>query len=68
MNPTNIAMTADEYRELEDSYSGVCLSCGATRFGDTEPDAEGYHCDNCGEDTVSGAMTAMMDGYITITD
>jgi hypothetical protein len=33
---------------------GFCLSCGAEHF-ECEPDAENYHCDDCGTDAVFGA-------------
>jgi hypothetical protein len=33
---------------------GVCVACGDDAEG-VEPDAEGYTCETCGEDSVFGA-------------
>lgn len=33
--------------------SGLCIRCGAERYG-VEPDASEYPCDECGEDAVFG--------------
>lgn len=35
---------------------GFCTACGAEADA-CEPDAEGYHCEACGADAVSGAET-----------
>jgi Zn finger protein HypA/HybF involved in hydrogenase expression len=39
--------------------TGICLSCGATKE-DVEPDAQGYTCDVCGENTVDGFEMAVI--------
>jgi predicted amidophosphoribosyltransferase len=33
---------------------GFCIACGADADG-CEPDAENYHCEDCGENQVFGA-------------
>ena len=35
------------------SNTGICMGCGGSQ-GSTEPDAQGYHCESCGEDKVCG--------------
>lgn len=62
-----MTLTEEEYRDLEDAYSGICTACGEIRHGETEPDAEGYHCEACGENTVVGMMNALLDGTIDIS-
>lgn len=49
-----IELTESEYRLHEEEYNGFCLACGATAYGDTEPDARNYTCDECGEEKVFG--------------
>lgn len=38
---------------------GYCVACGEESDG-CEPDAEGYHCENCGEYAVCGAESLFM--------
>lgn len=40
---------------------GVCLACGNDQDG-TEPDAENYTCDECGESCVMGAQQILIAG------
>lgn len=61
-------MTEEQYVELQDSYSGICLACGAVRFGDTEPDADDYPCEECGENKVQGIENALISGQVAFTD
>lgn len=62
-------MSEDEYQEHVDSYDGYCTRCDAvTRDGMTEPDAERYHCDECGGKTCMGVELALVCGYIEIGD
>lgn len=61
-----IAMSEAEYHEHNNLYSGVCLSCGEIRIGDTEPDAEGYPCEHCEAPRVIGLEQALMLGYLEI--
>lgn len=47
----------DDIQYHEDNNNGFCTHCSEwTREGGTEPDAENYPCDDCGKDTVVGAM------------
>ena len=62
-----IEITADEYQELRDEYSGICLNCEEYAEG-VEPDARDYECEACGEKTVYGIEEALMMGKVTITD
>lgn len=50
-----IKITIEQLKELDDNYSGVCLACGEIAHGDTEPDAENYHCELCGKNKVMGS-------------
>jgi hypothetical protein len=61
-------MTEAEYEEHRETNSGLCLACGEIKFGDTEPDAENYECDSCGEHQVQGIENAMVDGNIEIVE
>lgn len=63
-----VKMTSEEYLSHCEDYDGVCTQCGAIRYGDTEPDAEEYNCDECGLDAVQGIENAMIDGNIIIVD
>lgn len=63
-----VTMTEDTYLELVDSYGGVCLACGELAWGDTEPDARGYTCSECGIAAVMGIELALMAGRVTLRD
>lgn len=56
-----IESCGEDYFEFfeEINGDGICLSCGNIQGG-TEPDAEGYQCHDCGEDTVMGIEQALM--------
>ena len=62
-NGTRVEVPAEylDGTSLEDV--GYCLYCGAER-ANTEPDAENYTCDKCGDDTVFGAQQLLMMGHI----
>lgn len=60
-----IKMTMEEYEEAQESYQGICLNCGELR-DETEPDAENYPCEFCGEDKVQGIENALIDMNIDI--
>ena len=62
-----IEMTSDEYQDLRDEYSGICLNCEEYADG-VEPDARNYECESCGESKVFGIEEALMMGRIIITD
>ena len=49
-----IKLTEDEFRSNDSDYNGICLSCGKTAIGSTEPDAREYECEYCDEKAVYG--------------
>jgi hypothetical protein len=61
-----ITMTEDEYRELEDDYSGLCVCCGEITDGDCEPDTRGRTCEACGERGVCGLEELLVQMQIRI--
>jgi predicted RNA-binding Zn-ribbon protein involved in translation (DUF1610 family) len=63
-----IKMSEADFRMHRNDYNGICESCGAVRWGETEPDAEEYPCEECGEDTVTGIENALLGGIICITE
>lgn len=60
-------MTEEEYEELCESSSGICLACREIQYGGCEPDAEGYECGMCGEHRVQGIENALIAGNIAFT-
>jgi predicted RNA-binding Zn-ribbon protein involved in translation (DUF1610 family) len=62
-----VEMTEEEFLEIQSAYQGVCASCGEIRDC-TEPDAEDYECEACGENTVVGVDNALIMGIIEITE
>jgi hypothetical protein len=60
-----IKITEEEYENARNDYLGVCLACGEFR-DNTEPDAEEYECDCCGEYKVQGIENALICGNIEI--
>jgi hypothetical protein len=62
-----LTLTTEEYEQHVDNSDGVCLACGEVRWGDTEPDAEGYPCEACGEDQVMGIENALIEARIQIS-
>lgn len=61
-------ITLSKIKELENSYSGICMACGATRYGMTEPDAENYHCDQCEENAVLGPHWLVFSDEVEIVE
>jgi len=61
-----LKITESEYHQHRNDYNGFCTECGAIAFGDTEPDAEYYECEKCGEQAVMGIEQAMLHGIIDI--
>jgi hypothetical protein len=64
MATTTISM--EEYNQHRGDYDGLCLACSEWSFGGTEPDAEEYECEACGESKVVGAEIALMSGAINV--
>lgn len=50
----------EEYLEARDTYLGYCTECKDWTRDSTEPDAEGYDCPVCDQDTVIGADNYLM--------
>lgn len=63
-----VKMSVSEYQDHCDENNGICLVCGAIRYGDTEPDAEEYPCEECGEDKVSGMENCLIDGSVEVEE
>jgi hypothetical protein len=59
-------ISEEEYYDHCDSDDGLCLACGEIREGSTEPDAEGYECEECGAHKVMGFEQAMICGFIEV--
>lgn len=55
-----------DYTEAVESYTGWCSHCEDFTRDTTEPDAEGYDCPVCRQNTVTGAENAMVMGLFTI--
>lgn len=58
------SISEDDFAEAVDSYQGWCTVCCAFTRDCTEPDAEGYDCEQCGQKTVVGAENALIMGLI----
>jgi hypothetical protein len=63
-----IELSLEDIKELDDSYSGICLNCGATRWGSTEPDAENYPCEECGKNAVLGSHWLIFSSKVKIIE
>ena len=60
-------LTEQEAAENSGNHFGYCTECDdITTDGGVEPDADGYECDQCGNDTVKGIEQAVIDGDIQI--
>lgn len=61
-------MSESEFRDECEAFAGWCTGCREiTRYA-TEPDAEGYECEKCGEMTVMGLEQALVAGLIDIDE
>jgi Zn finger protein HypA/HybF involved in hydrogenase expression len=60
--PTQVAEA--DYLSAVESYTGWCTTCKEFTREQTEPDAEGYDCPVCEENTVIGAEDALLQGLI----
>ena len=63
-----IKISETTYQDLREDYSGICIKCLTVRHGDTEPDAQNYPCDNCGENKVQGIEDLLIMGLIEFVD
>lgn len=61
-------LTDEQFKMHCRDYDGYCTVCDdITRWGDTEPDAEGYPCEECGEDSCYGIEQAMILGHVEVS-
>ena len=60
-----LEFTIEEIEEMRDLSEGVCISCGEVQDS-CEPDACGYTCESCGDDTVYGSEELLLQGLVTI--
>lgn len=59
-------ITLTEFERAAEDNVGWCSTCGEFTTDGVEPDAEGYECDLCGENTVMGATYAAISGEFSI--
>ena len=60
-----IPVKESEYLYATENYMGWCTDCQDFTRERTEPDAEGYDCPKCEQNTVIGAEDALLTGKIT---
>ena len=63
-----VKMSAEEFQEHCNDNHGLCTACSAIREEFTEPDAEEYPCEECGEDKVQGMENALIEGNVEFDD
>ena len=63
-----IRLSEDTYRNYQNEYNGICVRCGYTRWGETEPDARNYPCEECETNNVYGIDELLVMGQIIIDD
>ena len=63
-----LMITSLEYEEARDNYVGWCDTCSDFTREMTEPDAENYICEICGEESVCGAELALITEKFSIED
>lgn len=54
----------DELFSYIEDYMGWCTFCRDFTRDCTEPDAEGYDCPECDQNTVMGAENAILEGRV----
>ena len=54
----------EDYLAATEDFYGWCPVCEEFTRECTEPDAEGYDCPDCGNNTVCGAENALLFGQI----
>lgn len=59
-------MTEEQYQEHTEANDGYCTKCDKVTSSDVEPDAEGYHCEECQNETVMGVENALILEHIEI--
>ena len=64
--PIQVAFSA--FQAAVDNYQGWCVDCHDFTRDCTEPDAEGYDCPVCENDTVMGAEQALLEGCFDIVE
>jgi hypothetical protein len=62
-----IKMTEEQFNAGREANAGFCTGCGAER-GECEPDADGYPCEECGDDKVQGIENLLVMAEIEIVD
>lgn len=64
-----ITMNEFQYDHHREEYDGYCSDCDdVTNYGEVEPDARRYKCDECGKRCVMGIEEALLKGHIEIID
>jgi len=61
-------LTDEAFEDHSDNSAGYCTQCDRITRDATEPDADGYECPECQQDTVMGMDNALVEGHITITE
>lgn len=61
-----VIVSAVDFADAVDSYTGWCTACQEFTREATEPDAEEYDCPVCEDYTVMGAEQALMLGIIEV--
>ena len=61
-----VQVLEEDYIDATENYRGWCTGCEEFTRDCTEPDAEGYDCPQCDENTVIGAEDALISGLIEI--
>lgn len=59
-------LTVKKFQNAVDASKGWCTHCRKFTRDSTEPDAEGYDCPKCNNNTVMGAENALIVGMITL--
>ena len=61
-------LSSDEYLAGTDDHELYCPDCDDITGSNAEPDAEGFHCPDCGGNNAMGLEQAMLLGHIGIDD
>ena len=57
-----------DFEEACECNIGYCTTCECFCGDSVEPDAEGYCCPECGEDTLMGAEQALICGLFDLEE